>query len=125
MERLTPVNIVIWILQVLLALHTAIGALWKVSHSAQETMPSLAAIPSALWVGLGVIEIACAVGLVLPVFNRRLSRVAGAAAALIALEMVGFTAAHFAMGATDFGPVLYWLIVAALCIVVAASRLRR
>jgi hypothetical protein len=38
-------NILLWILQILLALHTAMGAVWKFSHSAEQTMPSLKAIP--------------------------------------------------------------------------------
>ena len=38
-------NILLWILQILLALHTAVGAIWKFSNPAQN-LPSLSAIPA-------------------------------------------------------------------------------
>ena len=30
-------NIFLWVLQIILALHTAVGAVWKFSHSAEQT----------------------------------------------------------------------------------------
>ncbi|MBL9038941.1 MAG: hypothetical protein JNG84_10530, partial [Archangium sp.] len=58
-------NIFLWILQVLLALHTTMGAVWKFSNS-EQTTPSLKAIPHAVWLGMSGIEILCSVALVLP-----------------------------------------------------------
>ena len=59
-------NVLLWILQILLALHTIMGALWKFSHSAEQTMPSLKAIPHGVWLAMSLIELLCAVALILP-----------------------------------------------------------
>lgn len=53
-------NIFLWVLQILLALHTAIGAVWKFSNPAQ-TVPSLSAIPNGVWLAMSVVELLCAV----------------------------------------------------------------
>lgn len=114
-------NIVLWILQVLLALHTAMGAVWKFSNSEQTA--SLQALPHAVWLGLSVLELACVVGLLLPAVNTTWGRkTAPSAAAFIAAEMLLFSAVHFASGATDHGQVIYWMVVAALCAFLAWGR---
>lgn len=115
-------NIFLWVLQIALALHTAVGAVWKYSNTAEQTMPSLAAIPNGLWLGLGVIEILCAIGLVLPLFNKRFPKVPSFAAIIIVAEMLIFCALHMSSEATDKGPMIYWLVVAALAAFVAYGR---
>lgn len=116
-------NIFLWVLQVLLALHTLMGAVWKFSKSVEETMPSLKAIPQGVWMGLSVLEIICSIALILPFFSKSLAVLAPAAALFIAFEMLVFTVVHFASGSTQFGPAMYWLIVAALCGFIAYGRL--
>jgi hypothetical protein len=114
-------NILLWVLQVLLALHTAMGALWKFSNSEQAA--SLQALPHVVWMGLCVLELACVVGLLLPALNKPLGRrSAPIAAAFIAAEMLLFTVVHFASGSKETGQVIYWLVVAALCAFVAWGR---
>lgn len=115
-------NILLWVLQGLLALHTAIGAVWKFSNSAAQTMPSLGAIPNAAWLAMSVIELLCAVALVLPAFSKSLGLLAPAAAVLIAAEMLLFCALHVASGDANYGPMFYWLVVAAVCGFVAYGR---
>lgn len=108
-------NILLWALQILLAAHTAIGAVWKFSNPAQ-TMPSLSAIPPGVWLGMSVVELLCAAGLVLPVVYKPL-------ALLIAAEMLVFCALHVASGDASDGPLIYWLVVAAICAFIAYGRL--
>lgn len=115
-------NTFLWILQVLLAIHTAIGAVWKVSTSAEQTMPSLGAIPSGVWLSMSVIELLCAVGLVLPLFRRSLGNLAPLAALVIAAEMLVFCVFHLVSWDGTFGPMVYWLIVAAVCGFIAYGR---
>ena len=62
-------NILLWVLQILLALHTAIGAVWKFFNS-EQTVPSLKAIPHGVWLSLSVIEILCSLALVLPALSQ-------------------------------------------------------
>ncbi|HET9236350.1 MAG TPA: DoxX family protein [Oligoflexus sp.] len=116
-------NVFVWVLQVLLALHTIVGALWKFKNSAGETMPTLKAIPQGAWLTLSVFEILCALALVLPAVYKPSGFLAPLAALAIAAEMLLFTGLHFASGSREFGPVIYWLVVAALCGFVACVRL--
>jgi hypothetical protein len=115
-------NIFSWILQILLALHTLMGAVWKFSQSAEQTMPSLKAIPPGVWLSMAVLEMLCGVCLILPVFNRRLASLSPVAAAAIGAEMLLFSGLHLSSGDPTRGPVVYWLIVAAICAFVAYSR---
>lgn len=107
-------NILLWILQVLLALHTAAGAVWKFSHTAEQTMPSLKAIPDGLWLALSVVELLCALALLLPALKKSLGNLVPVAAATIAAEMALYCGLHLSSGDAGFGPVVYWLVVAAL-----------
>lgn len=116
-------NILLWVLQILLALHTAIGAVWKFSHSAAQTMPSLGAIPHAGWIAMSVVELVCAACLVLPIFNKSLAVLAPVAAIVIAAEMLLFCGLHLASGSGERGPIVYWLVVALVCAFVAYGRL--
>ena len=115
-------NILLWILQVLLALHTAMGAAWKFSHSAEQTMPSLNAIPHGAWRAMGVFELICSVGLILPALYGPLAILAPIAAACIAAEMLLFCGLHLKSGEANYGPMVYWLVVATLCAFVAYGR---
>jgi hypothetical protein len=115
-------NILLWVLQILLALHTAMGALWKFSHSAEETMPSLKAIPHGVWLAMGVFELPCSLGLILPAVNTPLAIVAPIAAVYIAAEMLLFSVLHIYSGNAKYGPVIYWFVVAAICVFIAYGR---
>ncbi len=115
-------NIALWVLQILLALHTAMGAVWKLSNSAQ-TVPSLEAIPRSVWLALCAVELVCAVALVLPALSKPLGVAAPIAALCIAMEMLAFCAVHLQSGATVHGQLGYWLVVAALCGLLAWGRL--
>lgn len=118
-------NILLSLLQILLAVHTAIGAVWKFSHTPEQTMPSLAAIPNAVWLGMSVLELLCAVALILPLFDKRLAKWVPVAAIYVAAEMLLFTGLHLVSGDGGFGPVVYWLVVAALSAFIAYGRSAR
>ena len=114
-------NILLWVLQILLALHTAIGAFWKFSNPAQN-MPSLSALPPPAWLGLSVIELACVVGLVIPALYKPLAVLAPIAAVGIGAIMLLYCVLHLASGDQNFGPMIYWLVVAAICGFIAYGR---
>ncbi len=115
-------NVLLWVLQGLLAFHTVTGAVWKVSN-AEQAVPSLRAIPHGVWLALIGVELLCSVGLVLPAVRRSMARAAPIAAACIAAEMLLFSAVHLASGETNHGPMIYWLVVAAFCAFIAYGRL--
>jgi hypothetical protein len=115
-------NIFLWTLQALLALHTLIGAVWKFKNTAEQTMPSLQAIPEGMWHLLAIFEIICALGLILPAFYAPVSKLVPVSAICIAVVMLVFCGLHLASGATAFGPMIYWLVVAAICAFIAYGR---
>jgi hypothetical protein len=114
-------NMLFWILQILLALHTLMGAIWKFTYSSQS-VPSLKAIPHGAWLGLSGVEILCAIALVLPLFLKSKGMLAPIAAAIIAAEMLLFCGLHLTSGAGAPGELAYWLVVAAFCAFIAYGR---
>lgn len=115
-------HITLWILQVLLALHTIMGAIWKFSNEAEKSIPSLKAIPHTVWISMSIIELALSLCLVLPVFCNSLSILAPIAAACIAAEMLLFCIVHLFSDETNHSPVVYWGIVAIICSFIAYGR---
>lgn len=115
-------NIFLWVLQILLAAHTLIGAIWKFSNS-EQTVPSLSAIPHGVWMALIVVEILCSLGLVVPAFYRPLAFLVPLAAVVIAAEMLLFSGVHLSSGDQNHGQLVYWLVVAAICAFIAYGRL--
>ena len=86
-------------------------------------MPSLKAIPHGMWLGLIVVEVVCSVGLILPAAHRPAAILAPIAAMLVAAEMLLFSGIHLNAGESNHSPMIYWLVVAALCAFVALGRL--
>lgn len=113
-------NIVLWILQALLAVHTVMGAVWKLSHS-EKSVRSLSAMPHAAWLGMSIFEFLCAAGLFLTAFAP-LAILAPIAALGIAAEMLFLCVVHVLSGDKQHQHMLYWLVVAVLCAFVAYGR---
>ncbi len=114
-------NVLLWVLQILLALHTIVGAVWKFSNPAQ-TVPSLNAIPHVVWLAMAVIELLCSLGLILPAIIRRLGILAPVAATFIVAEMLLFCGVDIFSINPDYNHVMYWLVVAAISAFVAYGR---
>lgn len=114
-------NAVLWILQVLLALHTVMGAVWKFSNS-ERAVPSLNAIPHGAWLAMSGLELLCALGLIVPVISKPLAVLVPVAAIVIAAEMLLFTGLHLRSGSGENGQMIYWLVVAAFCAFIAYGR---
>jgi len=114
-------NILLWVLQVLLALHTTVGAVWKFSNS-EQSVPSLSAIPHMVWLAMGVLELLSALCLILPAVSKRLGITAPLAATYIAVEMLIFSVLDFYSATPDYGHLEYWLVVAVFCAFIAYGR---
>ncbi len=114
-------NVLLWILQILLALHTIMGAIWKFSHS-EQSVPSLKAIPHGVWMALIAVELACAAALVLPLLLKSMGNLAPVAALIIAAEMALFSVVHLMSGDSNHGQLAYWVVVAAFCAFIAYGR---
>lgn len=115
-------NIVLWVVQVLLALHTAMGAVWKFSNS-EAKVPSLAAIPHGVWLSLSVIELLVVACLLLPAASPRFGPLAPYAAFTLVAEMLLYSAVHLRSGVGTSGELTYWLVVAVVAGALAFGRL--
>jgi len=113
-------NILLWVLQILLALHTAIGAVWKFFNS-EQTVASLKALPNGVWLAMSILELLCSLGLILP-FIKRLGILAPIAAVLIAAEMLLYCGLSVFSGSPEYSHIIYWLVVAAISGFIAYGR---
>lgn len=114
-------NIFLWVLQILLALHTVAGAMWKFFNTSQA-VPSLKALPHGVWLSLGVLELLFSLGLILPAFSKSMGILAPIAACGIAAEMLLFCAVNIGSSETNYGQMAYWLVVVVICAVIAYGR---
>lgn len=116
-------NILFWVLQVLLALHTIMGAVWKFSNTEQAT-GSLSTIPHALWLTLAVVEFVCALCLVVVAVKKSWGKLVPLAAFFLTLEMVGFSLVNLLSGKVDYSQITYWMVVAVISGFLAYGRYR-
>lgn len=116
-------NIFLWILQVLLALHTIMGAVWKFSHTAEHTMPSLKVIPSSVWLVIAIVELLCALCLIAPALYKPAGVFVPLGAICIAVIMLVFCTLELLSGNANMGSIGYWLVVAVLGGFIAYGRL--
>ena len=86
-------------------------------------MPSLGAIPHGVWQSMTGVELLCAIALIVPLFDKRAAILAPIAAAFVGAEMLFLSGVHLASGSTSIGPVIYWLVVAAVCAFIVYGRL--
>ncbi len=71
---------------------------------------------------MSVIELLCSLSLILPALKKHLAILAPIAAACIAAEMLLFCGVHIYFGEANYGPMIYWLVVAAICAFIAYGR---
>jgi uncharacterized membrane protein YphA (DoxX/SURF4 family) len=89
-------NVLLWILQILGALLFGVSGIMKVFmfDTVSEGVQSFGALPRRVWNGLGVLELVCVVGLIVPDALHWLPALAVAAAALLATESLLFIWVH-------------------------------
>lgn len=89
-------NILLWVLQILAAVMYASSGVMKIFmfEKISHDVPSFGALPRRAWAALGVLELACTVGLVAPAAFHWLAHVTVAAAAFLAVESVLFIWVH-------------------------------
>lgn len=110
-------NIFLWIVQVLLALHTGAGAIWKYSNSV-PTVP----VPHTLWLLLGVVEIVAAIAMIFPAFVKSTSKYVPYATLFVTFEMIFFILMNVLSGKADMGALIYWAVVAVISGFLAYAR---
>ncbi len=89
-------NILLWVLQVLAALLYGASGVMKVFmfDKVSKDVPSFGALPREAWMALGILELVCTVGLIVPAAFRWQPRLTGVAAAVLAIESLVFIGVH-------------------------------
>jgi uncharacterized membrane protein YphA (DoxX/SURF4 family) len=90
------VNIFLWILQVLAALVYAASGVMKVFmfDKVSEDVPSFGALPREAWMALGIVELVCTVGLIVPAALHWRPALTVLAAAVLGIESLVFIGVH-------------------------------
>ena len=89
-------NILLWVLQSLAALVYAASGVMKVFmfDEISKDVASFGALPREAWMALGVIELVCVFGLILPSAFRWQPKLTVWAAAVLAVEALVFIGVH-------------------------------
>ena len=92
----TPMNILLWSLQVLAALVYGASGGMKVFmfDKISEGVPSFGAMPRQVWMALGILELVCTAGLIIPAAFHWRPALTVAAAAVLAMESLVFVWVH-------------------------------
>src|SRR5271156_2580133 len=89
-------NILLWVLQVLAALLYGSSGVMKVFmfDKVSADVPSFGALPREAWMALGIVELVCTVGLIVPDAFRWQPTLTVVAAAVLAIESLVFIWVH-------------------------------
>jgi uncharacterized membrane protein YphA (DoxX/SURF4 family) len=89
-------NILLWVLQILAALMYGASGVMKVFlfDKVSKDVPSFGALPREAWMALGILELVCTVGLIVPGAFHWQPSLTVAAAAVLAIESLVFVWVH-------------------------------
>ena len=116
-------NILLWVLQVLAALVYGASGVMKVFmfDKVSKDVPSFGALPRSAWMALGIVELICTVGLIIPsAFHWRPSLTV-VAAAILALECVVFVWVHLKYD--EIAPIIFSCVLGLLMAFIAYGRM--
>jgi hypothetical protein len=93
-------NILLWVLQILGALLYGASGSMKVFmfDKISGEVPSFGALPREVWMALGIVELVCMVGLIVPAALRWRPGLTVVAAAVLAVESLVFIGVHAKYG---------------------------
>ena len=89
-------NILLWVLQILAALLYGASGVMKVFmfDKISEDVPSFGALPRQAWMALGILELVCVVGLIVPAAFHWQPALTVVAATVLAIESLVFIGVH-------------------------------
>lgn len=115
-------NILLWVLQVLAALLYGASGVMKVFlfDKISEDVESFGALPREVWMALGILELVCAVGLIVPAAFRWQPQLTVVAATVLALESLVFIGVHVKY--REIAPIIMCVVLGLLMAFVAYGR---
>ena len=118
-------NLLLWVLQVALALQSFAGGAYKVfQFDALANMPAMAALSRTGWAVVGVFEMSCGVLLVVPALVHWRPELTAVAATALAVEQFLLAAvyAQHSLKITATNPLVYVLVGGVVAAFVAYGR---
>lgn len=118
-------NILLWVLQVALALFSFMGGQYKLFHFDElAKMPQTAALARGGWGALGVFEMVCAILLIVPAALKWVPVLTPIAAAALAVEALALTLlfAQYSLAPTATNPLVYVVVMTLVAAFVAFGR---
>ena len=115
-------NIVLWVLQGVAALLYAASGIMKVFmfDKASEGVPSFGALPRNAWTALGIVELVCMVGLIVPGALHWHPALTVVAAGILALESLVFIGVHVKY--REVAPIVMSAVLGVVMAVIAVGR---
>jgi hypothetical protein len=116
-------NILLWVLQVALALLYLAGGAFKTFNPA-DVARQITALPTGVWRALGVFEVLGAVLLIVPAAANWMPELTPLAAAVLALETLGLAAvyARYSLKLAATNPLVFALPMGVVAVLVAYGR---
>jgi hypothetical protein len=116
-------NILLWVLQVLAALLYGASGVMKVFmfDKISADVPSFGALPRQAWMALGILELVCVVGLIVPAALRWHPALTVVAAAVLAIESLVFIGVHVKYG--EIAPIIMCVMLGLLMAFIAYGRM--
>jgi uncharacterized membrane protein YphA (DoxX/SURF4 family) len=116
-------NILLWILQILAALMYGASGVMKVFmfDKVSADVPSFGALPRGAWTALGILELVCVVGLIVPGALHWQPRITVVAATILAIESLVFIGVHVRY--REMTPILISAVLGVLMAFIAYGRM--
>jgi uncharacterized membrane protein YphA (DoxX/SURF4 family) len=116
-------NILLWVLQVLAALLYGASGVMKVFlfDRISADVPSFGALPREAWMVLGIVELVCMAGLIVPTALRWRPALTVVAAIVLAVESLVFVWVHVQYG--EMGSVIMSGVLGVLMAFIAYGRM--
>ena len=121
-------NILLWGLQIVVAFFCVMGSVWRFTNyeQASKNIASLQALSCGMWNAIGIFEIICALGLILPGAFKARTILTPIAAACLTVEMLLLTGLHVHFFGFQFqpaNPAAWTITLAVLSAFVAYGRI--
>src|SRR5213075_2368951 len=116
-------NILLWVLQSLAALLYGASGVMKVCmfDKVSADVPSFGALPRKGWTALGILELVCTVGLIVPAALHWHPRLTILAATVLAIESLVFVWVH--VNYREITPIIFSAVLGLLMAFVAYGRM--
>ena len=116
-------NVLLWVLQVLAALLYGASGVMKVFmfDKVSEDVASFGALPREAWMALGILELVCTVGLIVPAAFHWKPALTVVAATVLAVESLVFIWVHIRYH--EMGPIIMSGVLGLLMAFIAYGRM--